>query len=418
MMKLGKTNFSEEVASDWRGLTQSQKWLFVLYTLLLVSYTRNIIYAIETRIGLSALTDYTDIFLYVILAFGCFRIFLQKIKKTDLFFLLVVIVIHILSWAINKDTASLSEDNALLFFGSCLPMFLVGLTVDKKTPISLFVVMAYIALFLSFLYFSVFGLGEDETGNAKVSSMDYAFKLLPFTCLLLYNAFERRGVFHWIIGLVALFLLLSYGVRGAVVAVLFFIVFYLIVYKHYTYNAFIKILTVVLAYIIFVYIDVIAMTLMVISQQLGLSTRIFESVLDDKMINFSESSYRDVIWNNVINTLKANGNLLDCNLYVDRFYNGMELFYVHNLELELLCDFGWIGGTLLIVFLFLYIFRAFKGVWNTSAAALLLVFFSSTVMQLQFSGSFLMSPLFWFFLGMCSTMIHEGKRRKSTSFKL
>ena len=52
----------------------------------------------------------------------------------------------------------------------------------------------------------------------------------------------------------------------------------------------------------------------------------------------------------------------------------------------------------------------FKNAWRKDVAVLLLVFFSSSVMQLQFSSTYLLLPVFWFFLGMCSTMIRDTNK--------
>lgn len=408
-MKSKQTTFLKVVFADWRALTRPQKWLFVLYALILVPYTLNFIRAIENRIGLSFFMPVSDFFLITTAVIGGISIFINKIHFSDILFLITIALVYCLSMLFNANTYKFSTDNALNFFGICLPMFIVGLTIDKKQPISLFVILAYWTLFLYIVYLTVLGMGVDENGKEVTDAMGESYALLPFTCLLIYNALARSGIIHWIIAAIGIFVNLSLGTRGPIICIAFFVAFYIIFIMQYKYNVLIKSLVGFAAFIIYKFSGVIALGLGLISGQLGLSTRVFDSLVDGRMTNISESSYRDVIWTNVLRTLKDNDVFLDFNLYVDRLYNGFSIQYVHNLELELFCDFGFIGGGLLIIMLFGYVLKAFKGVWGTEAAILLLVFFTSSIMQLQFSNSFLMCSVFWLFLGMCATMIRDSK---------
>lgn len=251
-------------------------------------------------------------------------------------------------------------------------------------------------------------MSADSQGRENTEMMGASYNLLPFVCLLFWNAITRGGLIHWIMVIIASFLLFSLGVRGPIICFAFFVAFYIMVFKHFKHDLFVKILIGIATLIVYIFSVEIALFFSVISEQLGMSTRVFESFVQNQMVNIQESSNRDVIWEGAFGVLTEKRIFWDFNLYADRLYNGLETQYVHNLELECLCDFGIIGGSVVLVILFLLILRAFKSVWGKETVVLILVFFTASVMELQFSGSFLILPMFWLFLGLCVSMIRHG----------
>ena len=129
------------------------------------------------------------------------------------------------------------------------------------------------------------------------------------------------------------------------------------------------------------------------------------------MVSYENSSGRDYLYANVMDYIKNNDLKWGNGLYSDRNITGFDS-YVHNFELEILCDFGYIGGTIVLILFFIFIIRAFRKSWGTSLSVLLLVFFCSSVMHLQFSGSFLSTPIFYLFIGMCVSSIRESRKDK------
>lgn len=409
-MNLKNSSFFKEIAVEWKGLTDSKKCLYFLYLLVLVNQALPFIRAIENRIGLSFFMDYSDAFFLIVFALGSIRFFLNKIKIIDIVFLISLIILHFISSNFNTSTSQFAVENEFKFMWTCLPTFLVGLTIDSKFSSKLFVAIAYFSLFFQILYLYVFGMGVDEKGNEVIEAMGAAYSFLPFVCILFWNAFEREGVVHWIVASLAVFILLSLGTRGPIVCLVFFVAFYLVMFKQFRHNVLSKGLIILSAIIVYFYSIEIAMFYSVISEQFGLSTRVFDSIIGGQMTDIQESNGRDFIWGVTIERLRENRIWLDFHLYADRLYNPQGHQYVHNLELELLCDFGIIGGGVLILLLALLIIRAFKSVWKTEAVGLLLVFFSSSIMQLQFSESFLSTSVFWLFLGMCIAMVRDRNK--------
>lgn len=452
-----KPTLIDELRYEWRSLTAAQKWLYFLYTILLVSYTLPFFRAIETRVGLRMLSRFSDTIFIVTSVLGSIAIFRKKVKARDIMFLFALLVVHHLSGIMHVGTALYVGRNASRFIWSCLPMFLVGLTIDKKTSPRLFVGISYWALLIHIIYLYVFGISArgEEDGEA----MFKAYDLLPFVCFLVWNAFQRKGLWNIIIATIATFLLFSLGARGPILCLVFFIAVYLFFFIKFKYNKASKLIIGITVSIIYVFSTEISLFLSGFSSQLGLSSRVYNSIIEEKIANIEESNGRDEIWKDILNTLYDNRIFFDFNLYADRLYTGHDSdydidrtrssyevdfyngsiydeeeikkedviegivqtrygWYAHNIELELLCDFGLAGGAIAIILLFLIIWRAFRLTRGTDGIILLLVFFTASIMQLQFSGSYLRAPDFWLFMGMCIAIIRSAKKNKKRAIPL
>lgn len=405
MSKIGKkgTSFIAQFANEWKAQTQSQKFLYFLYAFLLCFDLRALFYAIETRIGLSSYTQYSDGIIITIIIVGCVRIFLKNIRLMDIFLLLFLVFFHQISAVWYPETARYSAENASHFIWGCLPMYLVGLTVNKNSSPLIFVGISYIALFLLILFIGVLGVGTGDSNNSSFDEMGRAYSLLPFSLFLLWYAFDKGGLNNYIIAIIAVFLLLAMGTRGPVMCLVTFIAVYLFVKKTFKYNTLVKILIGLILFAFYLFSFEISLALAFLSSNLGLSTRVFDQAMMGQLMKFQESSGRDDLYTTTFNYLTKNSVSWGEGLYSDRYISGIE-YYVHNLELEMWCAFGLIGGSILLLLLIVYIFRGFYKNRKSQVSVILLVFFCSSVIQLQFSGSFLTTPLFWFFMGICMSM--------------
>lgn len=404
-------------AADWMNLSNSYKWLYGLYTLLLVNQLLPLFRALEIRVGLSFMADYSDAIILTIVILGCCSVIFKSIKQIDIIFIAFVALWHYISSIIYPQTLAFSIDNASRFYLSCLPMFFVGLTFRSNTSTSLFVLMSYLAIIFQVVFLGVAGMGVDEEGNIVDEMMSVAYALLPFILFLLWYAFERGGVFNYLISIIGVFILLSLGTRGPVICLMSFVAFYFLFYKHYKRNFLVKSVIVLVASVMLIFINDIALGLSQMASSLGLSTRVFESVIEGQMTDIQQSNGRDEIWIETLNYLTNNKVFFGEGLYSDHLINS-STGYSHNLELELLCSFGLIGGVLVIILLATYVYRAFAKAKLTNGSIILLVFFCSSIIQLQLSGSFLRSQLFWLFLGMCAAMqrINQRKLNQRTSY--
>lgn len=405
-MKQNNNTFIAKFVSEYRQLSSTQKFLYFLLTFLLCSDLKLLFIAVEARLGVSAFSDFFNIVIIAIAVFGSYMAFAKRIRIWDFAILLFLVFFHQVSALWFPRTATYSEANAAHFIWECLPMFLVGLTIDRKTSPVIFVGISYFALFLQILTIGVLGLDSAAEGSEHIDSMVRAYNFLPFACLIVWYSIENGGLFNIIMSLISIFLLFSMGARGPIVCFVSFVVIYLVFFKELKHAKYIKPLLIVSFLVFFQFSKELASFLATISSFFGLSTRVFTSIQEETLVNYQESSGRDNLYYDAIDYISRNDVYFGEGLYSDRYITGTDQ-YVHNLEIELLCDFGWIGGSILILLLALFVARAFNRVKGTQGAIFLLVFFCTAIIGAQFSGSFLTTSVIWFFWGMCATMQRE-----------
>ena len=404
--------FVSELGSEWRGMPNSEKWLFILYALVLTPHIGAVFGAILRRLGLGIIEDYTNTILILIAFLGCFTLFIKRIRHGDILFCTLLIAWQLITPSLFPDVEAYATENNLRFIFTCIPLYFVGRTFDKNTSTTLFVAIAYIGLFFEILFLYVFGMESDAEGNERTRMMSRAYIFLPFLLILIWNAFERGGIQNYFAPVIGVFILFAMGTRGPILCLAFFIAVYLLIFKKFKHNKVVKTAILLMATVFYTFSTQILVATSALSAYYGLSTRVFDSILENQMTNIQESSDRDIILQNIFNYISEHQIWFNAELYNDRIASGRG-FYAHNLEAELLCDFGYIGGGVVILLLFYLFYRAFRGIWKTELAPLLLVFFCSSIIELQFSSSFLLSGFFWMFLGMCFTMKSYGNKTKN-----
>lgn len=353
--------------------------------------------------GISSFASFSDAIFIIIAVIGSVGIWRYRIKFRDLLFLLAVVFIYFLSAAIYPETAALSKENADFFICSCLPMYFVGLTITRDTPREMFVLMSYVALFLQIVFLGSLGMGTTDEGNPIVELMTSAYRLLPFVLFLLWYAFEHGSLLNYLIAFVAVFILLSLGTRGPIICVMTFVALYFLIFKSFKRNLLVKFIIAILAGLFIFFSDEIMKGLGIFAEAMGLSTRVFDSVKEGTLANYQESNGRDDIWEGIFSYITNNEFYWGKGLYSDRLINFFDS-YAHNLELELLCAFGLVGGAIVIALLTWLIAKAFLKSRGMEGSLIMLVFFCSVIIQLQISSSFLQSMSFWFFIGICVSM--------------
>lgn len=403
-------NLWNNFVSEWGSINVQEKCLYCLYTFLLIPNVLSIFRAIENRIGLSFFLEISNGFFITLAVLGSLVAFRNKLKIWDFVFVLALGIYHQLVPVLNPDVAMFATEGSELFLLSCLPLYLVGRTVDDSKSTTIFLGMSYIALALQILFICVLGVEENEYGEVELMTKAYSF--LPFVLFLIWDAIKRRTIVGIIAAVAAMFLIFSMGTRGPVVCVIFFICFYFIFFQNV--KIIYKILFAVAAFVFYKFSFEISAVFSAISASLGLSTRVFDHILESSLINYQESNGRDEIWSNVWYYMTSHDKWFGNGFYTDRlasFQGG----YAHNFELELLCDFGLIGGSIILCVIFLFVYRAFKNNIDSDSSIFVLVFFCSSLMYLQFSSSFLEARIFWFFLGLCISMNHRKRLEYSDS---
>lgn len=136
----------------------------------------------------------------------------------------------------------------------------------------------------------------------------------------------------------------------------------------------------------------IIMALAGVLRRLGFSSRTLVSMARGTM---SEDNGRSIIYSMAIQLIKTGGPF-GRGFYGDRLYIGRRFYwgYSHNVFLELMVTFGYVGGTILSIALVYGIYRLYKKATDTTRRVIFLTFLVMSF-KLILSNSFWYEPTFW-----------------------
>ena len=201
-------------------------------------------------------------------------------------------------------------------------------------------------------------------------------------------------------------LILIAGCRGALVcylcAILMFVMFSSSISRNY--KAILYVVMFVAIIFVSLYWNEMITELIKILNTMGIDSRTLTQLLNE---TFFDDSGRSDIQGTVI----ANMGLFPKGLYYDRIVaNGS---YAHNLMLELLLEYGYLLGGLIIAWLFLHIVKSMFAVRRNPAASVVLYsLIASGFLRLMFSGSYLLNePGFWLLIGMMQNPYVIGEKK-------
>ncbi len=321
----------------------------------------------------------------------------KKVKVTELFFYIICVVVVLMTAMIVPDNAEYILDKwyDILIVG--IPMIFIGVAYDhKKTEKVL-----YYASLLSVVFSLAYQTYKITLGQVLLTdNMDTSYKLLPSVMVLLYMMFERTTPQTIIAAILGIILSLSFGTRGpllvAFVFVLLSLYFKVIYSKSWWIKAFFSLCGAGVVYVMtnYVLLTKIMQFFLYFFERLGFSVRIFEMYLDGNLI---EDSGRETLAGVIINAIKERP-IFGYGLMGDRVILGR---YAHNIILELLCAFGIILGTLIVLLLVFLFVRALLKQRGTPAFGFLLSMICFVFIKLLLSGSFVYDQYFYLVLGFC-----------------
>ncbi|MFY8331106.1 O-antigen ligase family protein [Vagococcus carniphilus] len=355
------------------------------------------------------LVPYVSLFFRIILLLGqlgivySFLISLKKLKKDVLvlFFMLLLSVIFTYLFFQQNMKYFTEFDFTYYFLYSFLGYSIIRqCNVEKK-------------LFNFFLYFfsistSIFLVYVKRMNVEDVLPyMEFGFALIiPILILIYLFLIEKK---KWLLPfiIISVMMLFVYSNRGVILCIASFVFLYLIRKLFITEvtikKTLISLFTFSLVFSFIINYKNIFQKIILSLDSNGIESRTLKLLIDG---NFSDDSGRSYIQYFFLEKLKENP--FGYGIYGDRYIyeksNGIAT-YPHNLFLELLIDFGIVVGGILIILLVYTIFKKF--IINTELSfnyyLLLSVFFSSSIVQLMLSSSYLASIPLWLFLGLLLT---------------
>lgn len=237
-----------------------------------------------------------------------------------------------------------------------------------------------------------------SSSDSSITYMEFSYALLPFVCVSYAYYISKRRIIGFLFFLIGLIEMFSFGCRGAIIsAIVFVLISTFFNSKQNIRNVF----------LLSILIIIVALNLSNIFNYV-LNLSFFEnSYVLKRAINeeLFESNTRKLILDNCERRLFSMDMEIS-GLFGDRPYCGS--VYPHNIVYEILMQWGWILGSIFLIYIaFLFI----KGFVHNENSRFITLFFTCTILLRFFvSGSYLNSGLFWLMIAcMLSIIRSEGR---------
>lgn len=375
----------------------------LLYLVAFVPYIYKLISPFFILAGLSSLTVIimpTLVFLGIVMCWPNLKVAMSPAGVTA--YLLITILLAF-SPVVHIDIIPFFEKNYLTFIFTVLPFLFVGLLIDyeRDWKILRFVSRMGVLVQLFWQTCLLLGLVETDLGSEESlgEQMESAYQLLFPIVLLMISISREKTLIDLILGIIGTILLFFMGARGPIVVFLVFLLGYLVIFKSYKTYAFFKKCGVIICFgIICYFLQEILLSILPWAESLGFSTRVFDSILNNQMVSLEDSSNRDSFYGSVFRAIFADSTGFGYGWGGDRLFTPTK-GYAHNLELELLCQFGYIGGSILLFCILWFTFRRYRYSKKEKTETVWYALFCCGFMALQFSYTYVQYPLFFVFLG-------------------
>lgn len=321
---------------------------------------------------------------------------------------------------LNKEYVSLiyisfekiAYSPALFLFFFCLPtlFFVLGCNVDYKKLFAYIIFYSRIILIIFLVAYVVFDFATSSPGGTYMS-FSYNALVATCACILSKSDSKWKTIFDKVLGLLSCVIIFVAGARGCLVCLAGFFAALFVTSRSISFSkkVFIIILVSIVGLIIIINFKSIIHSIYLFLSARDIHSRTLEKLMDSSFINGSD---RFKLWAKVFDALKKSP-VLGYGLWGDRpIVNG----YSHNLFVELLCSFGYILGTAIILALLFGILHLFIGckrleLWvrNMFLIALTYGFF-----QLMVSDTYLVNIWFFALFGLLIVFRHNRTENNVT----
>lgn len=232
-----------------------------------------------------------------------------------------------------------------------------------------------------------------EVNNSWGTSgyLTWGYRMLIAVILLLFTAINSKRFIDWAFAIVAMLELIMIGNRGSLAAIAIFVMLYVIFCTESKRK--IKYITILLCIILLVYSALRTENLMQLEralEHLGIQSRNLSKLLDATMTD----SGRDAGYGIALSYIKS-GNWFGLGIGGDQILVGN---YPHNILLEFMLQYGNIAGCLLFIILAWNIIVVFSKIKNKQYKAVVIAFFSLSMVKLWVSSTYWYELWFWGYL--------------------
>lgn len=337
----------------------------------------------------------------IVFTFGYVK---KKIRGFDLAFVVLAFSVYFIHIGFYSSNEKYLLELLPKFLTICLPMFLLGVVIDidKCINVLIKVSLVYVILGVLYYYYVTFVVGTYEM-DTETDQMGLAYQYLPHVLLLLYATITRFKVWYLAGFLLGVFMILGTGNRGSLLLTVIFAAF--VFFAGMKGNKTVKITGVVIAVLLALNIESIALFFSDIMGDYGLSVRSINYFLQGEI---ADSNGRDEL-NRAIIPAIMDSPFLGYGLAGDRVLLGG---YCHNILFELIMSFGLLLGILVFCAIVALLISGFKSCTTSDQKGFFFLLLCCGFLQLFMSNSFLEERHFYFLLGYCLMVIRKKQLSK------
>lgn len=365
-------------------------------------------YVLRLQFGVIALFTYPIIYLILIFRY---RKFLTK-RKT--FACVVCFFMASLPYSLMGYYYYLYNWFGLLylFFVTTLPWFLVAINIDDLNEILIsykknakWILISNIIL----IAYCIF------TERNMFGNMEISYSILPLAIFSFYSFTTSKKIKHLLYFIVSSLTIVAVGSRGPLICILIFIFIFMLTNAKKQ-----KILTIIflIISIFFIYnFNTIILNMISVFEKYDIPSRTLYKIIES---DFTDGTGRNKIYATTLDLLNEypvfgvglGVERITINQKFNNMQKDMSSSYPHNLILEILVQFGYVIGILVILFVAFIILRALKKS-NLVEKNILIIFGTMEGVRLMISSSYLLSPIIFMFLGFCFRKSLLAKEEKA-----
>lgn len=341
---------------------------------------------------------------FVLLIFKSRNEILKRIKGVDIIVYIFAVIYLVLSMAFFPQNGEYIGKGLGNLIFSLFPYYFAGLLIDIHKFKNTFFLLSVLSIFSHFL-FHFWYTPQKGPSTHLTEDIVGAYNILLHVIYLTWYAFSNKKILSIILAVFAALFLLSMGNRGSILCYIIFIFLNLSFNKNSTYKTWRKMFLVLLGTCFILFYDKLASYFSEIFFNLGMSNRVFDLMLSNE---FLLSAGRDDIRTTLLGAV-GQGPFWGYGIFGDRYL--LQGGYAHNFYLELIVDFGYLPGLLILIALFVLCFRAFYKAQTSDELSLFFIFIS-VFMGLFFSGSFLTDYSLYMLVGYSMNIIRRNRYHK------
>lgn len=364
------------------------------------------------RFGLSTVTPLVYAFLLILGVYGCIVAGQRhRCRSTVYIIARLLIIMTLFSYIIYRDVIGevlVKPDfnpiysEALYLICFCIPAMIMGNSC-RKWDIVLSTLSICSPFVITIAFIAFFMAGFSVYGDGTMDYMSLSYFVLTAGCVCIYNVFNKMSLIHLPFAILAMFIILAAGCRGALLCIFAYMAIQIYHQIRVLPNAkSTKLLKFFLITVCMILYLGSACNLELISNWfdvIGIDSRSVNMLSDNSFLeDDARGGIRGVLWNHIIDFPIGYGLFGD--RYITGTYYSAGAEYAHNLFYELWSEFGLFLGTFFAVWLIIKIVIHYLKRSTESKFTILVLLIPYGFIRLFFSGTYLNDVEFFVLLGL------------------